>query len=188
MEARPDVARRGKKLPVFLRGGEGEQLAGAARTEAHRLIVACGLYLGLRVSELCHLRVEDLDLSQATALVRQGKGNKDRCLPIPGRLLAPLHQWVGPRTSGWLFPSPRDPSRRLSPRAVQRLVGRLAGRAGIARPVTPHKLRHTYATRLLEAGATIREVQELLGHSSVATTEIYTHCTPDRLRSAVERL
>ena len=107
-------------------------------------------------------------------------------MPIPAKLLEPLAAWIGERRSGELFPSPRGG--RLTTRAVQLLVQRTAVAAGSARRVTPHMLRHTYATRLLNTGASLREVQELLGHSSVATTEIYTWVLTDRLRGAVERL
>jgi integrase/recombinase XerD len=183
---------RRRRLPTFFRAKEAEALLGAAKSQRDRLIVLVGLYLGLRVSEMTKLRVEDVDLVERLAFVRQGKGDKDRYVPIPAGLVAPLRAWMGARQEGWLFPS-RQGGGRLASRTVQLLIKRLAAAAGIAgatlaRKCTPHKLRHSYATRLLEAGATIREVQELLGHSSVATTEIYTHVNPGRLRGAVDRL
>jgi len=183
---------RRRRLPTFFRPAEAETLLAALRSEQHRLIILTGLFLGLRVSEITHLDVADVDCDRGTVLVRHGKGDRDRQVPMPHRLWEGLRAWIGERKAGYLFPSPRGGG-RLSSRSVQRLIKRAAGRAGIAgvdvpRKITPHKLRHTYATRLLDTGANIREVQELLGHASVATTEIYCHVSGDRLRGAVDRL
>jgi integrase/recombinase XerD len=181
------MARR--KLPKFLREDELEGLLAAARTERDRVLVSAGLYLGLRVAELCKLRVEDLDLDERTAFVNQGKGGKDRVVPIPLRFVPALRAWVGPRRRGPLFPSPRDPHKPLTTRAVRYLVLRLAERAGVDRiRVSPHKLRHTFATRLLARGADLREIQELLGHANIQTTTIYAAVVTERLRAAVDRL
>jgi integrase/recombinase XerD len=183
--------RRSRRLPVFLRPHEARALTAAAGCEQHRLIIHVGLYCGLRVGEITKLRIEDVDLGQAQLFVSQGKGDKDRYVPIQSQLLERLRLWIGGAREGWLFPSPKT-GQRLTSRSIQRLIKRLAIKANIpaevAARMTPHKLRHTFATRLLEGGTNIREVQELLGHSSVATTEIYTHCTVKRLHAAVERL
>jgi integrase/recombinase XerD len=189
--------RKRKRLPTFFRGQEAEALVAAAGNDRDRLILQIGLFMGLRVSEITHLRTGDLDLhpETAVALVRQGKGDRDRYIPIPGRLLPELTAYVAGQVAGWLFPA-RFGRGPLSSRAVQRMLKRVATAAGIAdvdvpRRITPHKLRHTFATTLLDknkGNADIRQVQELLGHSSVATTEIYTHVLPDRLRAVVDRL
>lgn len=175
-----------RRLPKFLRPVEVEQLLAAAGTDRDWLLIGCGLYLGLRVSETAKLRIENLDLEEGTALIARAKGDRDRYVPIPGKLLLPLRRWIGERRRGFVFPSARGP--HLSSDSIQRLVAQTATAAGIARRITPHVLRHTYATTLLSRGANLREVQELLGHSSVAVTEIYTHVLTDRLRGAVERL
>ena len=107
-------------------------------------------------------------------------------MPIPARLVEPLRVWIGARAAGPVFASPRGG--KLSERTVQKRLRALGLKAELPRRLKPHTLRHTYATRLLERGANIREVQELLGHASVATTEIYTHVSADRLRKAVEAL
>jgi integrase/recombinase XerD len=183
------MRRRKKRLPKFIPPDEAERLAAAAGDRAlDRILVLCGLFLGLRVSELCELRVEDIELERRLAMVRGGKGDKDRNLPIAARLVGSLREWIGGRRDGWLFPSPREPRQHVSVRYVQVMVKRAALAAGVTRKVTPHILRHSFATNLLHKGADLREVQELLGHSSVATTEIYTHVMPDRLRGAVDRL
>jgi integrase/recombinase XerD len=178
----------GRRLPTFLRGTEADRVLAQAKSERDRLIILCGLYLGLRVSEICKLRIEDIDLDEATLLVAHGKGDKDRYLPIPTVLIEPLEDWIGRRGSGWVFPSPRKPKAPLSTRMVRYLVTDAGQNAGIKRRISPHKLRHTYATKLLTKGANLREVQQLLGHASVATTEIYTHVEMESLRGAVERL
>ena len=138
------------------------------------------------------LRIEDVDLCQGMAFIRQGKGDKDRYVPIPAKLSGQLRAWIADRREGWVFPSPLS-SDRLCSRGIQRLMKRIATKANIAganvpRKVTPHKLRHAYASRLLQTGADIMEVRDLLGHSSVATTQVYLHTDPDRMRAAVERL
>ncbi len=180
-----------RRLPLFLKDSEPEQLIRAARRQRDRILLLTGLYCGLRVSELCRLDVADLDFGRRLLFVRQGKCKKDRLVPLPRKLVGPLRGWVGGRTSGPVFPSPRGG--RLSIRAVQLLVKRLADEAGLpqarqARYATPHKLRHAYATRLLESGATVYEVRDLLGHSSIAVTEVYLHSDPTRLAKAVDKL
>lgn len=180
-----------KRLPVPLRQTEADGLLAAAARPRDRLAVLCSLYLGVRVAELTALEVPDVDLEARLARVRHGKGDRDRAIPIPRALVEPLRAWIGSRTSGYLLPSPRGG--RLSTRAVQLLFKRLAVRAGIPdalkpRKVTPHKARHRYAQQLLQKGATIIEVRDLLGHSSVATTQIYLFADAEGLRAAVDRL
>jgi integrase/recombinase XerD len=176
-----------KRLPVSLRGDEPDRLLAAVRCPRDRIVYLCGLYLGLRISEIVCRRVEDVDLQQSLYMVRHGKCDKDRSVPVPARLLPELRAWVGDRKEGWLFPS-RGKTGQVTARGVQMAIAKAAKRAGIPRHVTPHKLRHTYATRLLQRGATIMEVRDLLGHASVATTQIYLECEPERLRAAVDRL
>lgn len=178
------MARR--RLPKPLRGGEADRLAGHAGSERDRLIIRCGLLLGLRVSEICALTVPEVDLDDGIVLISRGKGDKDRYVPIPSQLVSELAAWLGGRREGYVFPSPRGGP--LTTRAVRYMVGRVAEEAGIVRRVAPHALRHTYATKLLDTGADLRQVQELLGHASISTTEVYLHVSRDRLRSAVERL
>jgi site-specific recombinase XerD len=177
-----------RRLPQSLQSDEPERLTRAARSPRDRLLLRTGLFLGVRVAELVGLRVEDVDLVAAVVQVRRGKGDRDRAVPIPAALLPELRAWLDGRAAGWLFPSPVDPQQHLSIRAVQRMVGRCRARAGIARAVTPHKLRHSFAVALLRSGADIIEVRDLLGHASVATTQVYLSATSERLRAAVDRL
>lgn len=179
-----------RKLPTFLEGAEPEQLLRGTHTERDRVLLMTMLYQGLRVSELCHLLVEQIDFGRKILWVREGKGKKDRCLPIPTRFLPILRGWVGPRRSGPVFPS-RQGGGPMTPRAVQLLIKRAAFAAGlreadVPRRVTPHKLRHAFASRLIERGADINAVKELLGHASLITTTVYLHASPEHLRNCME--
>jgi integrase/recombinase XerD len=190
----PEPARRKRKprrLPRSLPARELAALVAAAPAGRDRLLLRAGLGMGLRVSELTKLEVPDLDLEAGTALVREGKGGKDRSVPVPDWLSAELTRWLGGRTAGPVFPSPRGG--RLSSRTVQRVIKRAAVRASLpgaedVRRYTPHKLRHTFATNCLRAGADIIEVRDLLGHSSVSTTQVYLSSDASRLRDAVNRI
>jgi integrase/recombinase XerD len=150
------------------------------------VLAQTGLLMGLRVSELCKLLIEQLDMLQATGLIFEAKGGKDRYVPIPGKLLGPLAAWIGARTTGFVFASPRGG--KLASRTVQARMEVLGRKAGLLRKLKPHTFRHTYACRLIESGAGIHEVSELLGHAGIGITSNYLHCIPERLRAAVERL
>lgn len=176
-----------KRLPTFLRPAQADALLAAAHSERDRLIMQCGLLMGMRVSEICKLRVEDVDLAERQTFLELAKGGKDRYVPIPDRLVGPLAAWIGDRKAGPLFPS-RKGGRRLTTRAVQHLVKCAVAEAGLSPQVHTHTLRHTFATRLLQTGADVREVQDLLGHSNLATTAVYLSVVVDRLRAAVDRL
>src|SRR4051812_29202017 len=126
----------GRRLPVFLHGAEPEALLAQAKSARDRLIVQLGLLMGLRVSEICKLRVEDLDLEARIALIARAKGDKDRLLPLPLKLVEPLGDWIGERTEGWVFPSPRKAGEHLTTRAVHYLVVDSARRAGIRRHIS----------------------------------------------------
>lgn len=145
-----------------------------------------GRYAGLRVSEICKLRIEHLDLAGAGLEVKEGKGCKDRNLPISEKLLPLLCAWIGDRTSGYVFPGRGD--RPLSTRTFQRRLPALARKAGILTKANPHRLRHTFATSYIHAGGDIREVQDLLGHANLQTTAIHLHVDPSRLKKGVDRI
>jgi integrase/recombinase XerC len=193
------MSKRRRKLPTFLRPAESDALLSAAhcalngaKTQAKRhgarrdvAMVATGLYAGLRVAELCALEVEHIDLAGGFLQVHEGKGKKDRTLPIGGKLLMVLRDWIGDRTRGMLFAGPKG--KWLSERTFHERLATLGKAAGLRR-CNPHALRHTFACRLLESGASIVEVSELLGHSSVAVTSLYLHALPERLRGAMDRL
>lgn len=143
---------------------------------------------GLRVSELCALRVGDVDRDRATVRVL-GKGGKERTVPIGIPALKAVDAWLGRRTEVARAGSPDTVflgarGGALDPRVARRVVHEATRAVGPTAEIGPHGLRHAMATHLIEGGADLRSVQEMLGHSSVATTQIYTHVTTERLRSA----
>ena len=179
-----------RKLPVFLRQREIETFLACITEPRDRVLCEVMLFCGLRVSEACKLRIEHIDFDDERLLVSQGKGAKDRYLPLPLRILPELHAWVGERTVGWLFPAERQrlgPG-HLSTRHVENLVPAIATLAGIPRRITPHKLRHSFACLCLAKGATVRDIQDLLGHSDMKTSAIYLHVDVSRLKSVVDLL
>ncbi|MDP6076258.1 MAG: tyrosine-type recombinase/integrase [Myxococcota bacterium] len=146
---------------------------------------------GLRVGELVGLDVRDVDVHRGDVRVL-GKGGKERVVPLPGAARDALRAWLDHRRSPGvlgepLFVSLRPSHRRLLDRDVRRVLRRRARRAGIAGAVHPHRLRHSYATHLLDMGADLREIQELLGHASLATTEKYTAVSAERLVEVYDR-
>jgi integrase/recombinase XerD len=141
----------------------------------HRAMLMLAYGLGLRLGEVLALTPADIDAKRLALYVRGGKGKKDRDLPLPESLLQLLRQQFRQfRPATFLFEGQRA-GEPYSERSLQLVVKQAAERAGIRRPVTLHMLRHSYATHLLEAGTDIRVIQDLLGHSSIKTTEIYTH-------------
>lgn len=161
--------------------------ANAVRDQAIlEMIYSCGL----RISELCGLNVEDIDEPERIIRVR-GKGKKERLVPVGEAALKALHRYWAllpklPSAPEPVFRSHPDQSNPMPPRTVQaRLKRHLLG-AGLDPSLTPHKLRHSYATHLLDAGADLRSVQELLGHQHLATTQVYTHVTTERLKRAYD--
>ncbi len=177
--------RIGRPLPSVLQLAQVERLlAAVAGNEPaalrDRAILEVLYGCGLRVSELCGLDLTDLDPQEGSLRVR-GKGSKQRVVPIGSPALAAIDAWLrggrpafgGKRPNAAIFLNQRGG--RLSRVSVWTLLKRCANLAGIPGEITPHTLRHTYATHLLEGGADLRIVQELLGHADISTTEIYTH-------------
>ncbi len=163
----PKVA---QKHPVHLTKEEVASLVQAAPTKQSRLMIELLYACGLRVSELVKLRYDDIS-SDGTLHVRQGKGGKDRITVIPDSLREQL------RGEGFIFGDGT-----MTTRNVQAIVADASERAGIAKHVTPHVLRHSFATHLLEGGTDVRIIQELLGHANLQTTQIYTHVTRDTIK------
>lgn len=153
---------------------------------------------GLRAGELCALRPEDVDLAKGWIRVEQGKGRRDRVLPLAGPGAAALRTYLARGRGPLLQRAPQGRSehprtlflnargRPMTTRDVRRVVARLGRTALGSRPVWPHLLRHSFATHLLEGGADLRSVQELLGHVDVGSTQVYTHVTKERLRAVYD--
>ncbi|MDR1768379.1 MAG: tyrosine recombinase XerC [Propionibacteriaceae bacterium] len=146
---------------------------------------------GIRVSELCGLDLSDIDAARGVLRV-VGKGDKERSAPVGAPALAALEAWIGQRhrlaktpDSGAVFVG--DLGSRIDPRVVRRIVHRALALVPDIPDFGPHGLRHAMATHLLEGGADLRSVQEMLGHASLATTQLYTHVTADRLKAAFQQ-
>ena len=145
---------------------------------------------GLRVSELCGLRVEDVDFSEQIVRVR-GKGKKERLVPVGEPALRAIQTYWDsllppPRGLQPVFRADTLKSAPLSPLQLARRLKKYLIVAGLDPALTPHKLRHSYATHLLDAGADLRSVQELLGHAHLITTQVYTHVTTERLKKVYD--
>ena len=195
------MPRRPKTLPRFLSVDEVFGLMGAPDTEtpagARDAAMLELLYgSGLRVSELCALDMGDLELSQGTARICRGKGGKERIVPVGSKARQALEQYLNlrpemrhPRTGfqepAALFLNLRGG--RLTTRSVARLVDRVSLEAGTRVPASPHALRQSCATHLLEGGADLRTIQEILGHASLSTTQRYTHVSIDHLMDTYDR-
>ncbi len=164
-----------RKLPVVLSRVEVARLLVAVPNVKHRTVLETIHAAGLRLSEALHLRAEDVDSQRMALRVRLGKGGKDRYAPLSGTLLGRLREyWKQCRPSGWLFPG-REGGSPLTHSSVQRVCKRAALRAGLSKRVSPHTLRHSFATHLLEAGTDLKTIQVLLGHRSLNTTSVYLH-------------
>lgn len=173
-------------LPTVLTKEEIKQLLGHASTKKSKLMLMMLYSSGLRVSELVKLKWKDLELKDKVAWVRSGKGQKDRMIILSETLTKTFEQM--PKDSEYIFPGRNGP---LSTKNVQKIVKLAAQKAGISKKVTPHTLRHSFATHLLEAGNDIRVIQELLGHSNLQTTQIYTHVSSEhkkKIKSPLDNL
>jgi site-specific recombinase XerD len=175
--------RKERRLPEVLSAEEVARLLEKTRNHKHRALLMLLYSAGLRVGELVRLRPADLDLDRGMIRVRRGKGAKDRVTLLADRAVAAIQTYRAAYSADeWLFPGARK-GRHLTSRSVQRVVARAARAAGIRKRVTPHTLRHSFATHLLEGGTNLRLIQELLGHGSARTTQIYTHVARTALES-----
>ena len=188
--------RRAATMPTVLSRQDARNLVDVLRNPTHRAMVMLLYSAGLRVSELTRLRPEDLESDRGLLRVNGGKGRKDRYTLLSARaeeaVQEHLARWeiqdAHRQGSKWLFPGAK-PNRHIHPRTVQKVVARAGKEAGIKKRVTPHVLRHSFATHLLEGGTDLRHIQELLGHASTRTTQIYTHVSRKdlgRIRSPLD--
>ena len=188
-------ARTGRRLPRTLTRREMSMVLEAAANSENpvaSIVVTMMLDTGLRVSEVCNLDINDIDLEDGSARVFGGKGDKDRLVLFTRRTLERIHAWIPVRESrrkgedfAFLLNSA---GRRLQPRGVQRLMDGLAADVSLPKgKLTPHVLRHNFATGLLERGADLVTIQRLLGHSSIATTRVYLEISDQTLREVYHR-
>ena len=172
--------KREKKLPVVLTKQEIKKLIESAKNPKHRLLINLMYSSGLRVSESVSLKFEDIDIEERTGVVRAGKGKKDRIILLSESFVIELKTYlIKNNKSKYLF-SYKDS--HITTRQAERIVSETAKKAGIKKRIFCHALRSSFATHLLEAGTDIRYIQELLGHSSLETTQIYTKVTTEQLK------
>lgn len=168
-----------KKLPTVLTKKEVKSLINNAPTNKSKLIIMTLYSSGMRLSECLNLKVKDIDFENKMAWVRGGKGKKDRAIILSENLIKEVNKVIQ-SSQEYLF-SGKD-NKPLSSRNVQKIIKKTTEKAGINKNITPHSLRHSFATHLLESGTDIRKIQELLGHSNLQTTQIYTQVSVEELR------
>jgi len=174
--------KREKALPVVLSKQEVKLLFENLETKKSKLMVSLIYACGLRVSELVGLKVNDFDFTEKIGQVRQAKGKKDRIFNIPDSLTKKLQNQVEMQRKDnqeYVFSGRKG---KMTPRNLQKIVVKAAKKAGINKQVHVHTLRHSFATHLLENGADLRIIQTLLGHSSISTTELYTHISNQQIK------
>jgi len=181
-----------RSLPTVLSQDEVARLIASAANLKHRTILMTLYSTGMRRAELCRLRTEDIDKERMVVHIRQGKGGKDRDVPLSQKLLDQLRDYYRSLKlkNGWLFPSiqTRYAGQPMKDKTIWHACREAARRAGIAKPVHPHTLRHSYATHLLEAGADLCAIQALLGHAEVRDTALYLHLSTRHLKATTNPL
>ena len=183
MVLRIPYPKQARRQPVVLSPGEVARLLKAMQNLKHRTVGMVLYGAGLRISEALALELGDVDSERMVIGVRHGKGDRDRQVALSPVLLDALRvYWRAYQPSLYLFPG-RDPQRPLGNSVIQRAIKAARQRAGISKHATPHALRHSYATHLMEAGTDLRTIQILLGHRALKTTAIYTHVATERVRT-----
>ncbi|MCP5421246.1 MAG: tyrosine-type recombinase/integrase [Gammaproteobacteria bacterium] len=204
--------KRPRRIPVWLERHEQQALEAAVRNvddipatifgqprermiqvrRRYEMLYLLILNAGLRITEALRLKVRDVKLQDGFAYSLRiiGKGDKERIVPLPEAFGQVFGFWLSgrPKDAFVFAQQPGPGGQPPSPQSARSYLRRLREKAGIDKPVTPHKLRHTYATRVLESGAQLVEVQALLGHDNIATTQMYTHVSEERMRAVVKKL
>ncbi|MBT3691227.1 tyrosine-type recombinase/integrase [Candidatus Woesearchaeota archaeon] len=170
-----------KSIPIFLTKGEIKRLFDNAQSKKSLLIMRLLYSTGLRVSECVNLKINNLELENKMGWVRYGKGGKDRAFFLSEKLTEEIKKYLQTldENGDYLFPGRKG---HLTTRNIQKIIANTANLAKINKKVTAHKLRHSFATHNLDAGVDIRIIQELLGHSDLSTTQIYTHVSKEQLK------
>jgi site-specific recombinase XerD len=190
VEQLPVPRRAWRRLPEVLTAQELAALFDALESPKYRAVLLTCYAAGLRIGEACRLRVHDID-SQRMVIRIDGKGGRERLALLSPRLLTLLRRyWLIAKPREWLFPG-QSATQPINPGSVRKICRQARLRAGLKKRCTPHSLRHSFATHLLDAGADLVLIKTLLGHQSIHTTSRYTHVSTERLhktRSPLERL
>ena len=171
-----------KKLPIVLSKEEVQLLFNQIQNLKHRTILVIIYSCGLRISELINLRIKDIDTKRMLIQIRNSKGNKDRQVQLTNQILSLMKKYYNnylPKN----FLINGSSGGKYSTASIQKIIKRMALKAGIRKNITPHTLRHSFATHLLEDGIDIRYIQTILGHSNIQTTQIYTHVSSKHLKN-----
>jgi integrase/recombinase XerD len=177
-----------RKLPVVLSPEEVARLLNAAPALKYKAALSVAYGAGLRAAEVVSLKICDIDSKRMIIRVEQGKGHKDRNVMLSARLLELLRAWWrAARPQGWLFPG-RDPAQPMTTRQLHRACHAAAQAAGIEKNVSPHTLRHSFATHLLEQNVDVRVIQVLLGHTKLDSTALYTRVATKTIRHVMSPL
>lgn len=180
-----------RRIPAVLTKEEVKKLLSSIENKKSKLMLSLIYACGFRVSELVNLKINNLNFDENIGHIIQAKGKKDRIFNIPLNLKKTLMKNAEKQkrnTKEYLFSGPKE---KLSERNIQKILKRAAEKAGIKKDIHPHTLRHSFATHLLENNVDIRKIQELLGHASISTTELYTHISKEELKkvkSPIENL
>ena len=171
-----------KKLPVVMSKEEVQQLLNQVHNLKHKTILILIYSCGLRISELINLKIKDIDSKRMLIQIRNSKGNKDRQVQLTNQILVLIKKYYKSYfPKEFLFNGMHGG--KYSSASIQKIIKRMALRAGIRKNITPHTLRHSFATHLLEDGIDIRYIQTILGHSNIQTTQIYTHVSSKHLKN-----
>jgi len=176
--------KRPKTLPVVLGRQEVDELLRCTQNHKHKVFLTTLYATGMRFSEAAHLQIHDIDSPRMQIRITRGKGAKDRLVPLSPRLLSELRDyWKRYKPTSLLFPG-NSADKTYADTSIQKAIKKSAGLAKIHKNVTPHTLRHSYATGLLEAGVDLLTISRLLGHASFATTIVYLHCRQEHMLRA----
>ena len=171
-----------KRLPEYLTQRELLKLCGVIKNSKHWLIIVFSYSSGFRVSEIITLKRKDIDIEAGYGWIRNGKGGKDRMFIIPDKLKDNLRKWIRQnkiKHDDWLFKG--NKGKHYSDSSVRSIIKNAQQKAGITKNISPHTLRHSFATHLLQNGYSLMELQSLLGHTRIETTMIYTHLAKPKL-------
>jgi len=174
-----------KRIPTVMTKEEVKRLINSIYSDKSRLMVSMLYACGFRISELINLNIADLNFLEKTGMVKQAKGKKDRAFNIPEFLVDDLNKQIESqkKLNHELLFSNEETGKKLTASNIEKIVRKAVKRAGIQKDVHCHTLRHSFATHLLENGVDLRSIQTLLGHSSISTTELYTHISTEQIRS-----
>ncbi|NCN39392.1 MAG: tyrosine-type recombinase/integrase [Candidatus Aenigmarchaeota archaeon] len=184
-EEKLPLARKAMKLPIVLSKEEVSKMIEITNNIKHKLVLMLLYYAGLRLDEARNLKWHDIDFDREIIHIKTAKGDKERVVFLHKKLIKML-KFYGTKKDGFIFTSQKD--EKYNKRTIQQIVKSASKKAGIKKKVTPHTLRHSFATHLLESGADIRYIQQLLGHKDLKTTQIYTHVANKDIKKLADLL